>query len=102
MPRPGWKEIKLSHTHKDKENLLARTRRIRGQMEAIERALEGDGDCASLLQQIAACRGAIDGLMCELMEGEVRNHVLSPRAKPGSDRSRAADRLIQVMRTYLK
>jgi len=54
------------------------------------------------LQQIAACRGAINGLMGELMEGEVRGHVLSPNAKPGSDRARAAEQLIQVLRTYLK
>jgi len=92
----------LSHTKKDKENLLARTRRIRGQIEAVEKALEEDAECASILQQIAACRGAINGLMGEIMEGEVRDHVLSPTAKPGSDRARAADQLIQVLRTYLK
>ena len=92
----------MSHTKKDKENLLARTRRIRGQVEAIERALEEDEECASVLQQIAACRGAINGLMGELMEGEVRDHVLSPNARPGSDRARAADQLIEVLRTYLK
>lgn len=92
----------MSHTKKDKENLLARTRRIRGQIEAVEKALEEDAECASILQQIAACRGAINGLMGEIMEGEVRDHVLSPTAKPGSDRARAADQLIQVLRTYLK
>jgi DNA-binding FrmR family transcriptional regulator len=95
-------EASQSHTKKDKESLLARTRRIRGQIEAIERALEEDDECASILQQIAACRGAINGLMGELMEGEVRDHVLSPRSKPGSDRARAAEQLIQVLRTYLK
>jgi len=92
----------LSHIKRDKEELLSRTRRIRGQMEAIERALEEDDECASILQQIAACRGAINGLMGELMEGEVRHHVLSPNAKPGSNRARAAEELIQVLRTYLK
>ena len=92
----------MSHTKKNRENLLSRTRRIRGQVEAIERALEDDDDCASILQQIAACRGAINGLMGELMEGEVRDHVLSPNARPGSDRARAAEQLIQVLRTYMK
>jgi DNA-binding FrmR family transcriptional regulator len=92
----------LSHTRKSKEDLLARTRRIRGQIEAIERSLEEEEDCASVLQQIAACRGAINGLMAEIMEGEVRDHVLSPSAKPGSDRARAAEEVIQVLRTYLK
>ena len=92
----------MSHIKRNKEELLSRTRRIRGQMEAIERALEEDNECASILQQIAACRGAINGLMGELMEGEVRHHVLSPNAKPGSNRARAAEELIQVLRTYLK
>jgi DNA-binding FrmR family transcriptional regulator len=96
------KETELSHTKNAKEDLLERTRRIRGQVEAIDRALEEDEDCASILQQIAACRGAINGLMAELMEGEVRYHVLSPRSKPSSDRARAAEQLIQVLRTYLK
>ena len=92
----------MSHTKQDKENLLARTRRIRGQLEAIERALEDEEECASILQQIAACRGAINGLMAELMEGQVRDHVLGPNAPHGSDRARAAEQVIQVLRTYLK
>ena len=92
----------MSHTKKNKQNLLARTQRIRGQIDAIHRSLEEDAECASVLQQIAACRGAINGLMGELMEGEVRDHVLSPHSKPGSDRARAADQLIQVLRTYLR
>jgi DNA-binding FrmR family transcriptional regulator len=95
-------EIKLSHTQREKDGLLARIRRIRGQVEALERALEEEEDCASILQQIAACRGAINGLMTELIEGEVRHHVLSPTAKPGSNRAVAAERLIQVLHTYLK
>jgi DNA-binding FrmR family transcriptional regulator len=92
----------LAHTHRDKEGLLGRVRRIRGQVEGLERALEEEDDCASILQQISACRGAINGLMNELIEGEVRYHVLSPRAKPGSNRAEAAERLIQVLHTYLK
>jgi DNA-binding FrmR family transcriptional regulator len=51
---------------------------------------------------MSACRGAINGLMTELIEGEVRFHVLSPNAKPGSNRALAAERLIQVLHTYLK
>lgn len=61
-----------------------------GRLRLFESALEDEDDCASILQQIAACRGAINGLMGELMEGEVRDHVMSPKAKPGSDRARAA------------
>jgi len=92
----------LAHTQRDKEGLLGRVGRIRGQVEGLERALEEDEDCASILQQISACRGAINALMNELIEGEVRYHVLSPRAKLGSNRAEAAERLIQVLHTYLK
>lgn len=92
----------MSHTRRNKESLLGRIRRIGGQVQALERALEEEDDCAAILQQIAACRGAISGLMTELIEGEVRDHVLSPNAKPGSNRALAAERLIQVLHTYLK
>jgi DNA-binding FrmR family transcriptional regulator len=96
------KEAPLAHTVKEKEKLLDRVRRIRGQVEAIEQALEENQECASILQQIAACRGAINGLMAEIMEGEVRFHVLSPKATPNSNRAKAADQLVRVLHTYLK
>jgi DNA-binding FrmR family transcriptional regulator len=92
----------LAHTVDEKEKLLGRVRRIRGQVEAIEEALEEEQPCASILQQIAACHGAINGLMAEIMEGEVRFHVLSPKAKPNSSRAKAAEELVQVLRSYLK
>ncbi len=97
----GQSRKKPVHQGPYKENLLGRSR-IRGQVGAIERALEEGEDCASILQQIAAGRGAINGLMAELMEGEVRDQVLSPNAKRGSGRARAAEQLIHVLRTYLK
>ena len=68
----------MAHTTKDKKKLLSRTRRIKGQVEAVERALEGDAECEDILQLVASCRGALNGLMAELIEGHVRFHVLSP------------------------
>src|SRR5579875_128965 len=78
------------------------TNTLPGAWAATVRALEEEEDCAYILQQIAACRGAINGLMTELIEGEVRHHVLSPTAKPGSNRTLAAERLIKILHTYLK
>jgi DNA-binding FrmR family transcriptional regulator len=92
----------LAHTTDEKKRLVARVHRILGQVEGIGKALEEDQDCSILLQQIAACRGAINGLMSELMEGEVRFHVLGRNAKANSSEARAADNLIKVLRTYLK
>ena len=70
----------MAHTTKDKDKLLTRVRRIRGQVDAIERALDSEQECAGVLQLMAACRGALNGLMAEVMEGHVRFHVLSPNS----------------------
>jgi DNA-binding FrmR family transcriptional regulator len=90
----------VSHTTKDKKKLLSRIRRIKGQSEAIERALEGDGECEEILQLVASCRGALNGLMAELIEGHVRFHVLSPEQKALPSQLEAADELIAVVKRY--
>jgi DNA-binding FrmR family transcriptional regulator len=90
----------MSHTTKDKKKLLSRIRRIKGQSEAIERALEGDGECEEILQLVASCRGALNGLMAELIEGHVRFHVLSPELKTLPSQLEAADELISVVKRY--
>jgi DNA-binding FrmR family transcriptional regulator len=90
----------VSHTTKDKKKLLSRIRRIKGQSEAIERALEGDGECEEILQLVASCRGALNGLMAELIEGHVRFHVLSPEQKTLPSQLEAADELIAVVKRY--
>ncbi|MGD0127098.1 MAG: metal/formaldehyde-sensitive transcriptional repressor [Terriglobia bacterium] len=92
----------MAHTARDKEKLLIRVRRIRGQIEAVERALSETRECAEVLQLVAACRGALNGLMAELIEGHIRFHVLSPNGKKGSPQAEAAEELIEVVRTYLK
>jgi len=91
----------MAHTTKDKTRLLSRVRRIRGQVEAMERAIDTEQECFSVLQLMAACRGALNGLMAEVMEGHVRFHVLSPNAQ-NSPQAKAAEELIDVVRAYLK
>lgn len=91
----------MAHTIRDKTRLLARVRRIRGQIEAVERALEDEIGCADVLQLIASVRGAVNGLMGEVLEDHVRLHVADPDLD--NDRRReGADELIAVVRTYLK
>jgi DNA-binding FrmR family transcriptional regulator len=92
----------MAHTAKEKDKLLTRVRRIRGQVDAIERALESEHDCGAVLQLMAACRGALNGLMAEVMEGHVRFHVLSPGNGKNSPQAQAAEELIEVVRAYLK
>lgn len=93
----------MAHTVRDKTKLLNRVRRIRGQVDAIERALEEEqDDCNALLLMISACRGAINGLMGEVIEGHIRYHVINPDTKPTSPQAIAAQQLMDVVKTYLK
>lgn len=92
----------MTHTIRDKAKLLNRVRRLRGQLNGIERALIEEREPADILHNIAACRGAIDGLLGQVMEGHIREHVLDERRKATSDQMQAAEDLIAVLRTYLK
>jgi len=91
----------MTHTIREKAKLLARVRRIRGQVDAIERALEAEVGCADVLQVIASVRGAVSGLMAEVIEDHVRCHVSAP-SLAANRRAEGADDLIEVVRAYLK
>lgn len=90
----------MSHVFKDKPKLLARIRRIRGQVEAIERTLDSESGCLDVLQLIASVRGAMNGLMAELIEGHVEHHVVE--APDAASRRQGAKELADILRTYLK
>ena len=92
----------MSHTIRDQKKLLARVRRIRGQVEGIERALESHAGCESVMHLIAGARGAMAGLMAEIVEDHVRSHLVDADQHPGALNSEAADSLLDVVRTYLK
>ncbi len=87
---------------RDKKKLIARARRIRGQVIAVEKALDEGKDCAQILQTIAACRGALDGLMSEVFEGHIRLHMVDPKKHPTSEQSRAIEELVDAAKAYLK
>ena len=92
----------MAHLARDKKKLLNRVRRIRGQVEAVERALEEEGECSSVLQVIAGARGALNGLMALVLEGHIREHVIDPHRKATQGQLEAADELVDVLRAYLK
>lgn len=92
----------MAHTTRGETKLLNRVRRIRGQVEAVERALESENGCAEVLQLIAATRGAINGLMAEVIEDHIREHVASPAIASDAERMKGADELVEVVRSYLK
>lgn len=92
----------MSHISRNKANLLVRVRRIRGQVEALERALEEEKGCAEIMQQIAAFRGAANGLMTEVIEEHVRTHIVSSSITSSASRAKGADELIDIVRAYLR
>jgi DNA-binding FrmR family transcriptional regulator len=92
----------MAHTIREKTKLLGRVRRIRGQVEALERLLEDERGCAAVMQQIAAVRGAVNGLMAEVIEGHLREHVVNPVGDAEATRAEGAAELMEVIRTYLK
>jgi DNA-binding FrmR family transcriptional regulator len=92
----------MSHTIHDKQKLINRVRRIRGQIDAIERALEEEKGCLDVLQQITSCRGAMNGLLSVVLEEHIRCHLVD--AEPGQNEGEgdAREVLIEVVRSYFK
>ena len=92
----------MSHLTKQKTKLLARVRRLKGQIEAIERALSAEVPCGEVLNLVASVRGAVTGLTAELIEDHVREHISNPDKDDDPARAQGAAELIDVIRTYLK
>jgi DNA-binding FrmR family transcriptional regulator len=87
----------MSHALRDKQKLLNRVRRIRGQVEAIERALEADASCTDVMQQITSCRGAINGLLGVVVEDHIKTHFGET-----ADSVAASEHLLEVVHSYFK
>jgi DNA-binding FrmR family transcriptional regulator len=89
----------MAHTIREKTKLIARVRRIRGQVEAVERALESESECADVLRLIASVRGAVNGLMAEVMEDHIREHV---NAASADARAKGVEEFAEIVKSYLK
>jgi DNA-binding FrmR family transcriptional regulator len=92
----------MAHTIQNKKKLLARLSRIRGQINGIEKALNEERDCGEILLTLAACRGAMNALMAEILEGHVRLHLWQTDFAKDQSRAIAAEELIEVIKRYLK
>ena len=91
----------MPHSPADKKKALTRVKRIRGQLDALERALEDGADCAPVLQQLAAVRGAVNGLMSEILESHLREEFAHPASTP-EQREAGIDAAVALVRSYLK
>jgi DNA-binding FrmR family transcriptional regulator len=92
----------MGHVAKEKIKLQNRLKRLRGQVEAIERSVEADDECAAVLQQATACRGALDGFIAEVIEDHIREHMVDPQAGREAPQALAAEELIEIVHQYLK
>ena len=88
----------MSHTIREKQKLLNRVRRIRGQVEAVERALDSEAGCEQVMHLISACRGAMNGLLAEVVEDHIRSHLVA--REPGA--GQGVDELVDVVHSYFK
>jgi DNA-binding FrmR family transcriptional regulator len=90
----------MSHIDKEKQKLVARIKRIRGQVDSIERSLSTEDDCADVLMLLANVRGGINSLMAEVLEDHIRHHLLSPE-KASVPPNELAEDMVDLVRAYL-
>jgi DNA-binding FrmR family transcriptional regulator len=89
----------MKPTEREKQKLVARIHRIRGQVESIERSLTEDDDCAAVLMLLANIRGGINSLMGEVLEDHIRHHMMSGER---AETKAVAEDVIDLVRAYLK
>lgn len=92
----------MAHTVRDQAKLLNRVNRIIGQLEAVRRGIEAEEDCTVIMQLTAASRGALNSFVAALVEGHIRYHMTDPDRRPASREARAAQELIDVVKSYVK
>ena len=91
----------MAHLTGSNADLIARVRRIGGQVAAVERALQSDADCSTVLHLVAAVRGAVNGLLDEVIAEHLEAHV-AREGLSDEERARGADELLAAIRRYSK
>ncbi|MEE4451605.1 metal/formaldehyde-sensitive transcriptional repressor [Novosphingobium resinovorum] len=91
----------MGHLNSDNRALVMRVRRMVGQLQAVERALDEGEDCAKVLLQAAAVRGAVNGFIDELIEDHLRTHVAAPDLSD-AEREEGLQAVIAAIRRYAK
>jgi DNA-binding FrmR family transcriptional regulator len=90
----------MSHHEREKIKMVQRLRKLRGQLDAVERALTSDEDCGDQLMLLAAVRGGVNSLMGEVLEDHIRFHLTEGAAEKIAPE--LAEDLIDLVRAYLK
>ena len=92
----------MSHVFKDRKRISNRINRIKGQLDSVGKMLDKEEYCLSVMQTLAACRGALNGLMGEIMDGHIKYHIMSEPETMSSPQDKAANELIKLLKTYWK
>lgn len=92
----------MAHVVEGKQKLLNRVRRLRGQIDALERALDAEEGCSEVMRLLTTARGAINGIMAEVVEDHILMHMIDADRKRTNVEQEAADELLDVLRTYIK
>ena len=92
----------MADTIDDKDKLIARIGRIRGQLNGVERALNQEEDCFLILQTVAACHGALNSLMAQILEGHIRSHLIEGAPEKAGARRKAAREVIDIIKAFLR
>ena len=100
----------MPHSTEEKKRAITRLRRIRGQVQALERSIEAGSTCSAVLQQLAALRGAVNGLMADVLEGhlyETFGHAdcdenVGNDTQQHSQMHQAIAETVSIVRSYLK
>lgn len=93
---------KIPEISREKQKLLFRIKRVRGQFAAVERALTAGDECADILMLLAAIRGGVNGLMAEILEDHIRLHMMNPDREEVDSPEELGEDLIGLVRAYLK
>lgn len=90
----------MAHTIREKSKVLARVNRLKGQLDAFAKAIEAEQDCYQVMQLLSSCRGALNGLMGDLVEGHIREHIVEAENKKLAAES--GEDLIEIMKSFWK
>ncbi len=91
----------MAHTIQNKQKLINRVKRIKGQIEAIQKALENEQECSLVLNTIVASRGALNGLLMQVLEGHIQSHLTDPAIMDPTERTQAGQQLIDLLKSYI-
>lgn len=88
----------MAHVSKKKAKLTGRINRIKGQLDAVAKLMDDDGDCYKVMQVLGSCRGALNGLMQEVMDGHIESHIIQGKNK--ADVERAGEELAEILKSF--